>query len=81
VDLEAAHSTSEGIPLARLLADKERAAKKAALVNGAAGDLCTEGLGGMDLFTGVGGMGGTVGPAPEWDSELEIIDGPVPLVI
>jgi len=80
LELEAAHSTSEGIPLARLLVDKERAAKKAAMVGGAAG-LAPGGFGGLGLFEAIGGMGGAVGPAPEWDSELEIVDGPVHLVI
>jgi hypothetical protein len=81
LELEAEHSTSEGIPLARLLADKERAAKKAAIVGGALGGSAAGGLSGMGLFAAVGGMEGVVGYAPEWDSELEIVDGPVPLAI
>ena len=81
LELEVAHSTSEGVPLARLLVDKERAAKKAAMVGGAMGGLGTGELGGIGLFAAVGGMGGAVGPAPEWESELEVVDGPVPLVI
>jgi hypothetical protein len=56
--------------------------KKAAMVDSAVGGLASKGLvGGMGLFSAIGGMGGTVGPAPQWDSELEIVDGPVPLVI
>lgn len=81
LELEAAHSTSEGIPLARLLANKERAAKKAAIVGGTAEGFASGGLGGTGLFSAVKGMGSVVGPAPVWDSELEIVDRPVPLVI
>lgn len=82
LELEAAHSTSEGIPLARLLANKEREAKKAAMVGCAQGGLDTSGgLGGVGLFSVVNGMRSAVGPAPVWDSELEIVDSPVPLVI
>jgi len=81
LELEVAHSTSEGIPLARLLADKERAVKKAAIIGSAVGGSTAGGWGGMGLFSAVGGMEGAVGPAPQWGSELEIVDGPMPLVI
>ena len=81
LELDTAHSTSEGIPLARLLADRERAVKKASMVSGAVGGLASGGLVGVGLFSALEGMGGTVGPAPQWDSELEVCDGPEPMFI
>ena len=81
MELEEAHSTSEGIPLARLLADRERAAKKAAIIGDAVGSLASKGLVGMGLFSAVENVGGAVGPAPKWDSELELGDGPAPMFI
>lgn len=76
MELEETHSTSEGIPLARLLADRERAVRKAAMIGDAVG-----GLVGVGLFSAVKDVGGAVGPAPKWDSELELVDGPVPMFI
>ena len=81
LELETAHSTSEGIPLARLLADRERAMKKASMISGAVGGLASGGLVGMGLLSAVEGMGGAVGPVPQWDSELDVGDGPEPMFI
>ncbi len=81
LELETAHSTSEGIPLARLLADRERAVKKASMIGGAVGGLASGGLVRTELFSAVGGLGGAVGPVPQWDSELEVGDGPGPMFI
>ena len=81
LDLEETHSTSEGIPLVRLLADRERAMKKAVMTGGAVGGLAPGGLVGVGLFSAIEEAGGTVGPAPKWDSEFELIDEPVPMFI
>jgi len=81
LELETAHSTSEGIPLARLLADRERAVKKASMIGGAVGGLASGGLVGMGLISAGEGMQGAVGPVPQWDSELEVGDGPGPMFI
>ena len=81
LELDTAHSTSEGIPLARLLADRERAVKKASMISGAVGGLAPGLLAGVGSFSAVEGMGGAVGPTPQWDSELEVGDGPQPMFI
>lgn len=81
MELDTAQSTSEGVPLARLLADRERAVKKASMISGAVGGLASRGLVGVGLFSAIEGTGGAVGPAPQWDSELEVGDGPEPMFI
>jgi hypothetical protein len=89
LELEETRSTSEGIPLARLLANRERAVKKAAMTAdgavGGGGGVVASGdeVGMRALFSAVEDVGGAVGPAPapKWDSELELVDGPVPMFI